>query len=49
MNSMLKHRYLQEALGGDAAGVVVFSVVHPLLLLPILPAQGCIVPKALHR
>lgn len=45
---MLERGYLQEALGGDAAGVVVLSVVQPLLLLPIFPAQGCIVPKALH-
>lgn len=46
--SIPKRRYLQEALGGDAAGLVVLSVAQPLLLLPIPPAQGWIVPEALH-
>lgn len=40
--------YLEEALGGDAAGLVVLFVVQALLLLAVRPAQGFEVPEALH-
>lgn len=39
---------LQEALGGRAAGLVVFSVAQAPGLLPVPPAQGRALPKALH-
>lgn len=46
--STLKKKYLQEALGGCAAGLVVFFVAHGLLLLALLPAQSCIVSEVFH-